>query len=157
MVTSFDPLLPPPTVTTIEDDMRISMLPAQLGAAFTAVFGGVALLLAAVGIYGVVAFAVARRTREIGVRAALGAAPSRIVRRMMGEAGRAVAVGLAVGLVLALLIEQLMGSILYGIGAVDPVTLVAAPLVLTGAAALAAYLPARRATRVSPTVALRSE
>jgi len=91
------------------------------------------------------------------VRAALGAAPSRIVGRMMGEAGRAVAVGLVAGLALALVVEQLMGSILYGIGAVDPVTLVGAPLVLTGAAALAAYLPARRATRVSPTVALRSE
>ena len=156
-VVSMDPLLPPPTVATIDDDMRISMLPAQLGAAFTAVFGGLALLLAAVGIYGVVAFAVARRTREIGVRAALGAAPARLVRRMMAEAGRAVAVGLAIGLALTLLVERLLGSALYGIGAVDPVTLVAAPLVLGLAASLAAYLPARRATRVSPTVALRSE
>src|SRR5205085_7104088 len=100
----------------------------------TAVVGGLALLLAAVGIYGVVAFAVARRTREIGVRAALGAAPANLVRGMMGEAGRAVAVGLAIGLVLALAVGRLLGSILYEIGTVDPLTITLTPLVLLGAA-----------------------
>jgi predicted permease len=157
LVTRLDPMLPPPTVASVEEDMRVSMLPARIGAGMTAVFGTLALVLAAVGIYGVVAFAVARRTREIGVRAALGASPTRLVRRMMGEAGRSVVVGLTIGLALALGVGRLLASTLYGVGAVDPVTLVITPLVLGGAAVVAAYLPARRAVRVSPTVALRSE
>ena len=157
LVTGLDPLLPPPPVTTVDEDMRISVLPAQIGAGLTTVFGGLALLLAGVGIYGVVAFAVARRTREIGVRSALGAAPADLVRGMMGEAGRSVAVGLAIGLVLALGIGRALGAMLYGIGAADPLTLVVTPLVLVGAAGVAAYLPARRATRISPTAALRAD
>ncbi len=157
LVTRLDPLLPPPAVADVTDDMAVSLLPARIGAGVTAVVGVVALLLAAVGIYGVVAFAVARRTREIGVRAALGAAPVKLVRTMMQETGRPVIVGLAVGIALALGAGRLMASVLYGVGAVDGLTLVVTPLVLGTAALVAAYLPARRAVRVSPTVALRAE
>jgi ABC-type antimicrobial peptide transport system permease subunit len=157
LATRLDPLLPPPTVTTAEQDMRLSMLPAQMGAALTTVFGSLALLLAAVGIYGVVAYAVARRTREIGVRAALGAGRVKLVRLLMLEAGRSVTVGLVIGLGLSLGIGRALASILYDVGVVDPISLVVTPLVLGGAAALAAYVPARRATRISPVVALRQD
>jgi predicted permease len=157
LVARLDPLLPPPAVTTAIDDMRLSMLPAQLGAAMTTAFGALALLLAAVGIYGVVAYAVARRTREIGVRAALGAGRVDLVRLLMMEAGRAVFVGLAIGLGLALGMGRVLSSVLYDVGVIDPISFIATPLVLATAAGLAAYIPARRATRVSPVVALRSE
>jgi predicted permease len=157
LATRLDPLLPPPSVTTAEQDMRLSMLPAQMGAALTTVFGSLALLLAAVGIYGVVAYAVARRTREIGVRAALGAGRVKLVQLLMLEAGRSVTVGLVIGLGLSLGIGRALASILYDVGVVDPISLVVTPLVLGGAAALAAYVPARRATRISPVVALRQD
>jgi predicted permease len=157
LVIELDPLLPPPTPAPIAQDMAIALLPAQLGAALLGAFGLLALVLASVGIYGVTSYAVAQRTREIGIRAALGAARRDVVALVLGQTGRLVAGGLAAGLVLALALSRLLESQLYGVSAGDPLTFVATPLVLLGVAVLAVLVPARRATRVDPVVALRAE
>lgn len=122
-----------------------------------AAFSLASLLLAAVGIYGVLAYSVARRTREIGVRVALGAAPSRILRLVVGNGARMVIAGAAVGISAALLLSGLMKGLLFGIGPRDPLSFVVAPAVLIGVALLAAYIPARRAAHISPVEALRTE
>ena len=120
-----------------------------------AVFGAVALLLAVVGLYGIVSYTVASRRVEIGVRVALGASRARIVRTIPGEVGRTMLVGLAAGGVLALAAGRAVASQVYGVSATDGMTLSAAALVLAGAALLAALLPARRAAAIDPVDALR--
>ena len=157
LLAELDPMLPPARVVAIEEDMAISLLPVQAGAVLLSLFGAVALLLASLGIYGVTSYAVAQRTRELGVRAALGAAGSDLLRLVMGGTGRLVAAGLVLGVALALGAGQLLASQLYGVGAADPVTFVATPVFLAAVAALAVYIPARRATRVDPIIAIRSE
>jgi putative ABC transport system permease protein len=117
----------------------------------------VALALAAIGIYGVMSYSVARRSTEIGIRMALGARPAHVLRLVMGEAALVAAVGGAVGLVVALLVTRLMGALLYGVAATDPVTFAAVGVVLAAVALLATYVPARRAVRVDPLSALRTE
>jgi predicted permease len=157
LLAELDPMLPPARVVAIEEDMAISLLPVQAGAALLSLFGAVALLLASLGIYGVTSYAVAQRTRELGVRAALGAAGGDLVRLVMGGTGRLVVVGLALGIALSLGAGRLLTGVLYGVGAADPVTFLATPLFLAAVAALAVYVPARRATRVDPIIAIRSE
>jgi len=120
-------------------------------------FAAAALALAAVGIYGVMSYAVARRTNEIGIRMALGARPADVVRLVMREAVEVAALGGATGLVIALLVTRLMGALLYGVAATDAVTFASVCAVLTTVALLATYLPARRAVRVDPLKALRAE
>jgi predicted permease len=120
-------------------------------------FSGVALLLAAVGIYGVMAYTVTQRTREIGVRMALGADPGAVKRLIVSQAMRPALIGVAVGLAAALYASRLIASMLYGVSAIDPITFILVPLFLSAIALLATYLPARRATLVPPTVALQSE
>jgi len=121
------------------------------------VFGAIALTLAAAGIFGVISYSVSRRTREFGIRMALGATRREILRLVLREALRLALAGVGAGIVAALGLTQLISSLLYGVRPRDPATLIVLPLVLTGAALLAAYLPARRATRVDPMVALRHE
>jgi ABC-type antimicrobial peptide transport system permease subunit len=116
-----------------------------------------ALALAAVGLGGVVACAVAERTREIGVRMALGARRGNVLSLIVGEALLMVGAGILVGIPAALALSRFLASALYGIGAADPLTYVAIPVVLLAASLLAAYLPARRAMGVDPVVALRQE
>jgi predicted permease len=157
LVAELDPLVPPPVPAPLASDMGIALLPAQLGAGLLGAFGALALLLASVGIYGVTSYAVAQRTREIGIRSALGAARRDVVALVLGQTGRLVVGGLAAGLVLAVGLSRLLQSQLYGVGAGDPATFVATPLVLLGVAVLAVLVPARRATRVDPVVALREE
>jgi predicted permease len=120
-------------------------------------FAAVALVLAAIGIYGVMAYTVAQRTREIGVRMALGADPVGVKRLVVSQGMRPALIGIAVGLPAAFQASRLIASLLYGVSTLDPVTYVLVPLFLATIAFLATYLPARRATRVSPTVALQSE
>jgi len=120
-----------------------------------AAFAGTALLLAAVGIYGVLAYAVSRRTQEIGIRMALGAQTRDILRLVGTEGLRLVVIGIAIGLAGAMALTRLMASLLFGVSATDGLTFAAVPAVLAAVALAACYLPARRATRIEPTVALR--
>ena len=122
-----------------------------------AAFGAVSLLLAAIGIYGVLACSVSQRTQEIGVRMALGADPRSVVRLVVGSALGWVGAGVAAGLVAAAFVTRVLQSFLFGVEPTDPVTLAGVLAVLAAVAALAGYVPARRATRVDPIVAMRVE
>jgi len=135
----------------------ITIFPQRIAAIAMGIFGGVGLLLAAIGLYGMLAFQVAARQREIGIRLALGAPLAGVIRLVMQSTLRLVVIGTAGGLLAAFAATRLLASLLYGITATDPVTFVGAPLLLVLVALLASYLPARRATRVDPTVALRTE
>jgi putative ABC transport system permease protein len=121
------------------------------------VFGAVALILAGIGIYGVISYSVAQRTREIGIRAALGASDRMLLRLVLDRGVVLTSVGLAIGLAGALALTRLMGSMLFGIGARDPMTIASVGIVLASVAMLASYVPARRAMKVDPIVALRYE
>ena len=120
-------------------------------------FAGVALLLAVVGIYGVVAYSVAQRTQEFGIRMALGADARRVLREVVGQAARVTAVGVAIGVAAALVLSRTLSTLLFEVGATDPVTYASIALVLLAATVVASWIPARRATRVTPLSALRPE
>jgi putative ABC transport system permease protein len=121
------------------------------------IFAGLALVLAAVGIYGLTSYSVAQRTREMGLRMALGAQPGEVLRMVLREAGSLAGIGLAAGLVLAFAATRLMASLLFGVPATDPATFGAVALGLALVSLLAAYVPGRRATRVDPMVAFRAD
>ena len=120
-------------------------------------FAGVALLLAALGIFGVMSYAVIQRYREIGIRVALGAHPADVRRMVLGRAFALVAIGVGAGLLGAVALSRTIASLLFNLSPTDPLTLGGVALLLAAVALLASYLPARRATRVDPLVALRSE
>jgi predicted permease len=122
-----------------------------------AAFAGIALLLASVGIYGVLSYLVGQRTQEIGVRMALGAQRLHVLRMILGDGARMTLTGIAIGLVTALVLTRLMSSLLFGVKPTDPLTFSAVALLLCGIAMLACYVPARRAMRVDPMIALRRE
>ena len=142
-------------VSTLTDATSVSLLPAQMGGMMLATLGGLALILAALGIYGVLSFLVRQRTREIGVRVAIGASPRAVVALIVGQACRWTLIGGAAGILLSLGVTRLLAGVLYGVSPTDPATYGAVALLLSTVAALAAWLPARRATRVDPLVALR--
>jgi len=121
------------------------------------VFGTLALLLAALGLYGVMAYAVSQRTREIGIRVALGARQSDVLKQFVGEGVRLAAVGVVVGLALSVGLTRVIVRFLYGVTATDAATFAAGALLLCVVAVIASWFPARRAARVDPMVALRSE
>ena len=132
----------------------ISLLPARIAAALAGILGVVALMLGAIGVYGVVSCLVRQRTPEIGIRIALGAPPSRIVGLMTRQAMCWTATGLSVGLIGALAVGELLASLIYGLAPADPVAFVGIPLLLAGTAYAACWFPARRATRIDPVSAL---
>jgi predicted permease len=143
--------------TIFQDRIRDRFVRDRLLAALAGFFGILAGLLAMIGLYGMISFAVAQRRQEIGIRVALGADRHRVVGMMMGEAGRLVAVGVAVGAVVALVAGRSASTLLFGLTPHDPATLVSAAVLLICIAALASYLPARRASRLDPLVALRQD
>jgi ABC-type antimicrobial peptide transport system permease subunit len=149
--------LPYPELKTMEDVLRPQLQPRRLGAAMFGVFGLLALVLAAVGLYGVVSYAVAQRTHEVGIRMALGAQSRHVVRLVVRQGAVLTLLGLAIGIAGALGAARLITHLLFGVSATDPVTFVGVCVVLAAVAALASYLPARRATRVDPIIALRAE
>jgi ABC-type antimicrobial peptide transport system permease subunit len=151
------PEMPSATFTTLAGLVDVSILEERWIATLSSLFGALALVLAAVGLYGVMSYTAARRTREIGIRMALGAEGAAIRRALIGEALRVGAIGLAAGLPLALVAGRLVESFLYGLAPADPVTLAGAGALMLAIAALAAWLPARRASRVDPMEALRHE
>jgi predicted permease len=151
------PTLPPPPVVAMSDEMAVSILPMRAGAVFLGAFAGLALLLATAGIYGVAAYSVARRTREIGVRAALGATRGRLVGMILWESVRRVSRGAAIGVVLAIAAGVALSRVLYGVRVVEPLVLLGAPLVLGIVAIVATLAPARRAARSDPVAAIRTE
>jgi ABC-type antimicrobial peptide transport system permease subunit len=157
VLAGLDPALPVFGKTTMEEAVAGGLSTSRSAAAIAGFFGVLALLIASVGLYALVAGAVAERTREIGVRMALGSTPSGILGLVMGDGARLGAIGLGIGLVGAIGVARAMGGLLYGLSPADPVTFVLVPLVLGFVVLLATWLPARRAVRLDPVAALRSE
>lgn len=153
----FDPHVAVVTLETVNDQIGFSLRTERLVASLSAIFGGVATLLAVLGLYGVMAYAVLRRTREIGIRIALGALRSNVIAMVMREVFLLIGCGLAAGVALALALANLIHSQLYGLNARDPLTFIGAAIVLASAAGLAGFIPALRASGVDPTTALRQE
>src|SRR5262252_3085057 len=158
-VHDFDPSIPILSLRTFAQhlDANLDLWLVRAGAALFSIYGGLALGLAVVGLYGVKAYSVARRTREIGIRMALGAQAGAVLRMIMREGFIMVASGVIIGLLLAIASAKILSGILYGVHALDPIAFTAAALVMTCAVLIATWLPARRATRVNPIQALRTE
>ena len=129
----------------------------RAGARVFSAFGGIALLLAVIGVYGVKSYVVSRRTREFGIRIAIGAHPRALLWQVLREGGRTTAIGIGIGLLLAIGAGRILQGLLHGVNATEPVVLVTAPLILLASSLLASFIPALRATNVDPTVALRTE
>jgi predicted permease len=155
-VQQLDPHLPM-SANTLNEKMSLPLLPARIAAFLLGGFGLLALVLAAIGIYGVISYAVSTRTHEIGIRMALGAQKPAVLRLMIGQGMRLTVLGVALGLAAALILTRFLRSLLFGVSATEPTTFVIASILLAGVALLACYLPARRATKVDPMVALRHE
>src|SRR5258705_1198162 len=156
-IRALDAKLPIADVKTFRDQLNLSLFPSRVAALTLGGFGVLALLLAAIGIYGVVSYSVAQRTREIGVRMALGAKEKDVLRLVLGQGLFGIAFGLALGLLLALTATRLIAGFLYGVEATDLLTFGGVTLLLGIVALGASYIPARRATKVDPLVALRYE
>jgi putative ABC transport system permease protein len=152
-----DPLVPAAPLEPIEKTVGDAVALPRLYATLVSLFASAALLLAAIGVYGVMAYTVAQRKREIGVRLALGAAPSGIRRLVLGRGVRLAAIGLAIGLAAAVALGRVIQSLLFGVSPFDATTLVAVPIVLGAMALVASWIPARRAMRLDPVRAMREE
>jgi predicted lysophospholipase L1 biosynthesis ABC-type transport system permease subunit len=152
-----DPAMPIIASGVLLDQVTTALFPVRFAALLLVVLGLAGLAIAAIGLYGIIAQGVAARTRELGIRLALGAEPGVLRRMVLGDGLKLAGLGLGVGVGLAAVSSRVLESWLYGVSALDPVAFLIAPLVLLMVAALACLLPARRATRVDPVDALRAE
>ena len=157
VVHKVDPTLPISRVITMDGLLSDSVAPRRFSAVLIGIFAGLAVLLAAVGIYGVMSYTVSDRTREIGIRMALGAQPSAVKAMILRESIRLTLLGVAAGILGALVLVRFLASLLFGVGTYDAVTFAAVAILLTAVALAASYIPARRAVRVDPLIALRHE
>jgi ABC-type antimicrobial peptide transport system permease subunit len=157
MMARLDPRLPVENMKTLEQEIRENIFLERMIGTLSTGFATLATLLAAIGLYGVLAFTVAQRTREIGVRMALGAGGQRVRRMILAQVGRIVLIGLALGGVGAYYLGRTAEALLFEVQGQDPSVFVGVAVVLAAVALAAGYLPARRASRVDPMVALRSE
>ena len=144
-------------VTKLEENLELWRTPSRIVAALSGALGTLALLLASIGVYGVVSYGVSQRIREIGIRMTLGADGKDVMRLLLRQAMRPVLIGASVGVAGCAAVSQILSKVLYGIGSHDPIAFIGVPLFLLGIALLASYVPARRATRIDPVVALRYE
>jgi len=156
-IAEVDPNLPVTGISSMEEVVGASVAQPKLTMQFVGIFAGFALLLAAVGIYGLMAYSVTARKQEMGIRVALGARPADILRLVVGQGMRMTVIGVVVGVIVSLALTRLLASLLFGVRATDPLVFGAATVILAGAAFVACYIPARRATRVDPIVVLRYE
>ena len=156
-VWAIDPQLPVTEAVTMDEVMAASIAQRRFSMTLLGLFAGCALLLAIVGVYGVLSYLVTQRTGEIGIRMALGAQPSDVSRQIVGEGGKLVGAGIAIGLAGSVLSMQVLRTLLFEVKPTDPLTLAITAAVLAAAAMLASYLPARRASRIDPMSALRCE
>jgi putative ABC transport system permease protein len=156
-VRALDPGVPLVDTDTISDLFHVSLFPYRTAAAVATVLGVLGLLLAAVGLYGVISYSVTQRTHEIGIRVALGASQIDVLRLVVGQGFRLTMMGVGVGVAGALALTRYLSSLLYGVRPTDPLTFVAVSIILIGVALFASYIPARRAAKVDPMVALRYE
>jgi ABC-type antimicrobial peptide transport system permease subunit len=154
---AIDPLLPIPSVMTLDRASGITVLPQRIALIVTGTLGGVGLLLAVVGLYGVIAYSVNQRTRELGVRIALGASRTNVLSLVLGDGFRLATVGVLVGLGLSAAATRVIAGLLFDVSALDAVTFLGMSLLLVVVAVLATYIPARRAARLDPMSALRSD
>jgi len=152
-----DPLVPTGAVRTMEETMSRSLVLRTFLMRLLGIFGGLAMVLASVGLYGVISFVVGRRTREIGVRMSLGARPTDVLRLILADGLRLVITGVVVGIVAALVLTRLLESMVYGVSSRDPLVFVLVSLLMMAISLLACYVPGRRAMKVDPIVALRYE
>jgi predicted permease len=156
-IRAIDSALPLAEVRPMAEVIGSSIAQPRFRTTLLSLFGAAALLLAAIGIYGVLAYTVAQQTREIGIRMALGANPGRVLRLVLGRGLRLAGAGMVIGVLAALMLTRLLNSLLFGVSATDPITFAAVAGLLFAVALLACYVPARRAMRVDPMVALRYE
>ena len=154
-VAAGDPVLPVANITTLESLVAGSLAIPRLLSTLMVVFAGAALLLAAIGIYGLMAYSVSERTREFGIRSALGADTGDVLRLVLGQTARLTTVAVIVGTAAAFGVARLIGTLLFGVEPADATTFVTTAALLAAVSLAAGYLPARRATRVNPVVALR--
>ena len=152
-----DRSIPLTSIRVFDEYISRSLARPRFNALLLTIFAGVALLLTAIGIYGVMAYSVAQRTNEIGIRMALGAAQSSIFRLVVGQAMTLVGISIAIGIVGAFAATRLLSSLLFGVSVWDPLTFGSIVVLIAAVAFLAAWLPARRAARVNPIIALRAE
>lgn len=157
MVVQLDGNLPVDRIKTETQQIEAQLITERLIARLSTFFGMLALLLSCIGLYGLLAYEVARRTREIGIRMALGAKSINVMRLVIGQALALTLAGAAIGIGAALAVTRFLNSLLYGVKPADPVTFIAVAFVLAAVALLACYIPARRAMKVDPMVALRYE
>jgi len=154
---SLDREMPISDVRTMDQDVSASVAAPRFNTILLGGFAALALVLAAVGIFGVISYSVAQRTQEIGIRRALGAGTGSVMRLVLHQSAVLIAAGVGLGLAGAFAVTRFLQSLLFGVTPADPVTFVAVCMVLTAVALVASYLPARRATKVDPMIALRHE